>query len=212
MAARTVHYALALLICKKFNIENIDRFIAGELLPDAIEHNSVNHAKTHFKITYEACKKLIDTKSFLEKYGAMIMKDDLYLGYYLHLIQDAVYRRFLYTDEGFINKRNGNYVSELHNDYALLNEYIINKYGLEIIDNTINIDCIDEIYDFKYNELLDELKLDFSNRGTGTTVHLTEDMMDRFIEKSFGICCEELEALKGKNSKFNYLCYTWSRA
>ena len=62
------------------------------------------------------------------------------------------------------------------------------------------------------SELLDELKLDFSNRGTGTTVHLTEDMMDRFIEKSFGICCEELEALNGKNSKFNYLCYTWSRA
>ena len=212
MAARTVHYALALLICKKCNIENIDRFIAGELLPDAIEHNNVNHAKTHFKITYEVCKKLIDTKSFLEKYRAMIMKDDLYLGYYLHLIQDAVYRRFLYTDEGFINKRNGNYVSELHNDYALLNEYIINKYGLEIIDNAINIDCIDEIYDFKYNELLDELKLDFSNRGTGTTVHLTEDMMDRFIEISFGICCEELEALKEKNSKFNYLFYSWSRA
>ena len=212
MASRTVHYALAILISKKIKIENIDRFIAGELLPDAIEHNNENHAKTHFKITYNVDKKLIDTKSFLEEYKDLILKDELYLGYYLHLIQDAVYRKFLYFGEGFVNKRDGTFVKEIHNDYALLNEYLIQKYDLKTIDNPINLGEICSIYDYRFSDLLNELEHDFIGRGTGNTVHLTEEIIDRYINMCVDICCDEINSIRKNKSKFEYLSYAWSRS
>lgn len=56
-------------------------------------------------------------------------KDDLYLGYYLHLIQDMLYRRFLYGEHGWNSSIPGN-VEKLHRDYEILNGYVAEKYGL----------------------------------------------------------------------------------
>ena len=56
-------------------------------------------------------------------------KDDLYLGYYFHLIQDMLYRRFMYGEHGWNSSVPGN-VEKLHRDYEILNEYVSKKYGL----------------------------------------------------------------------------------
>ena len=50
-------------------------------------------------------------------------KDDLYLGYYLHLIQDMLYRRVMYGEHGWNSSVPGN-VEKLHRDYEILNEYV----------------------------------------------------------------------------------------
>ena len=211
MAARTAHYALAMLITQKLYIKDVDRFIAGSLIPDAIEHNGPNHALTHYKVTLNEDKKLIDTKAFLDSYMPLILEDDLYLGYYLHLIQDAVYRKFLYFEEGFHNNRDGKFVEELHNDYKLLNVYMIQKYGLKELEHEIEMGKLRNIYDFKYQELLRDLKTDFVYKGEGKTLRLTEEVIDRYIDNCCAVCIDEVRALRSEKTVFDYMTYAWDR-
>ena len=56
-------------------------------------------------------------------------EDDFYLGYYLHLVQDVLYRRFVYDKYHWNPMIPGN-VERLHRDYAIVNGYIIKKYNL----------------------------------------------------------------------------------
>ena len=64
-----------------------------------------------------------DLEFFRDRYGKYMEKDDLYLGYYLHLIQDMLYRRFMYEEHGWNSSAPGN-VEKLHRDYEILNEYV----------------------------------------------------------------------------------------
>ncbi len=67
-----------------------------------------------------------DLEFFRDRYGKYMEKDDLYLGYYLHLIQDMLYRRFMYGEHGWNSSVPGN-VEKLHRDYEILNEYVSKK-------------------------------------------------------------------------------------
>ena len=48
-------------------------------------------------------------------------QDDLYLGYYLHLVQDLYYRNYLYVENHWNSAIPGN-VEKLHHDYCVLME------------------------------------------------------------------------------------------
>lgn len=56
-------------------------------------------------------------------------QDDLYLGYYLHLVQDLYYRNYLYVENHWNSAIPGN-VEKLHHDYCVLNGRISQRYGL----------------------------------------------------------------------------------
>ena len=65
----------------------------------------------------------IALECFRDRYGKYMKKDDLYLGYYLHLIQDMLYRRVMYGEHGWNSSVPGN-VEKLYRDYEILNEYV----------------------------------------------------------------------------------------
>ena len=106
MAQRTIHMLFATTLTDKVDIKDKNRFFIGSILPDAY----INHEdrdKTHFikriqqldyKINY------IDFGEFYKKYCNKIMSDDLYLGYYAHLIEDAFYRHYLYHEKDYMEK------------------------------------------------------------------------------------------------------------
>ncbi len=85
--------------------------------------------------------------------------DDLYLGYYLHLIQDLLYRHFMYDRYHWNPKPDGN-IERLHDDYKQINAYVISKYGLHSdihVPNGFASEKINELADFEPDRFIQEL-------------------------------------------------------
>ena len=97
MASSMIHLAIVQEMRKKVSFRDINRLFLGVILPDgAVAGNS--HLK---KKICENTRYTYDLEFFRDRYGKYMEKDDLYLGYYLHLIQDMLYRRFMYGDHGW---------------------------------------------------------------------------------------------------------------
>ena len=76
-----------------------------------------------------------DFHEFLQRFQNNVIDDDLYLGYYAHLVDDAFYRYFLYNEKNFMLKIKSSEVDILHNDYHILNSYIEKKYAFQLVWN-----------------------------------------------------------------------------
>ena len=170
MASRIMHLAVAGEICKEINIRDINRFRLGIILPDAYSsgiNTAVSHQKTKIlngtKITYKL-------RNFRETYHDEIIQDDLYLGYYMHLIQDILFRQFVYEKYKWDPKPQGN-VDKLHNDYRLLNTYIIEKYNISselIIPADIIQEKLFDLYPFDLENMMNGLHNDFMTNREGS--------------------------------------------
>ena len=103
----------------------------------------------------------------------------------MHLVEDDFYRELIYRDRAG-KAFSMDEVEILHKDYDLLNSYIVDKYELEnvlgkefIFDETV----FSKIGNFRINKFLEEMSYDFIIKNKGTTVLLTEEMVDEFVEK-----------------------------
>ncbi|MBS5653405.1 MAG: hypothetical protein KHW49_07570, partial [Eubacterium sp.] len=137
----------------------------------------------------------------------------LYLGYYMHLVEDVFYRQFIHRDE-FRVPRGQEEVSMLHNDYHILNSYIVSKYNCQnILQEKINLDSekIMEIVEFRIEGFLRDFAGDFSDKTQGETVFVTEKMLDQFIEEYVPVMLEELRTVKNGNSTLVAKDYKWKR-
>ncbi len=166
-------------------IRDKKRFFVGSVLPDAYEGNL--RIVTHFRRDFEMDgkkEKLTDYEEFFHQYADLIERDDLYLGYYIHLFEDSCYREFI--KRSGMPERAYKDVETLHNDYYILNSYIMKKYHienqLEYIEGFEN-EKINEITPFVLKEFLKEMKGDFVDQIEGKTVYLTEQMLDQFIDE-----------------------------
>ncbi|MBR2582334.1 MAG: hypothetical protein IKD61_02955 [Oscillospiraceae bacterium] len=131
MAQRTIHYLLGEELIG-LGVRDVDRFRVGNLLPDAIEDlifRNLTHYQTDTQIGGET-KRLSDFESFRREFAPLVETDGLYLGYYMHLIEDACYRRFWNRVRFAPRDMTRENVAVLHNDYHLLNRYIVSRYGI----------------------------------------------------------------------------------
>ena len=165
--------AVTRLAAENFKIKDLDRLLTGSVLPDFYTDKCAN---SHLKLRIRGGTRITyDLTRFKEAYANRMAEDDLYLGYYLHLVQDLVYRDFVYKKHCWNPHITGN-VERLHNDYRLLNPYIIEKYGLQ-------------------NKLVHPaLEADFKVTAEGRYFFFTEEMVDDYIRIACGICKKELEA------------------
>lgn len=173
MASSIMHMAVTRLTAEKLNIKDSDRLLTGSVLPDFYPDKSAN---SHMKLRICGGEWMTyDLTGFKKAYGNRMAEDDLYLGYYLHLVQDLVYRDFVYNKHHWNPHIPGN-VERLHNDYRLLNSYIIEKYGLQ-------------------NKIVHPaLEADFNSRAQGRIFFFTKEMADDYIQSACGICKKELDA------------------
>lgn len=211
MASRILHLAVAQEIINRIQINDKNRFRLGLILPDAY-NAEVSKADSHLKIS--VCgnsKKMYDLDKFIFEFIDEMRSDDLYLGYYLHLIQDMIFRKLVYGKYKWNPMIPGN-VQRLHNDYHLINQYVINKYSISNVLSMIE-DLTDEkiysIYPFDVVSLLEDLKQDFYDESEEDIFFFTENMADDFIQSAADICVKEIVAIKNGKSNIDAYEYAW---
>ena len=179
MASRVMHLAVANEIMKQVDIKDIERFRLGIIMPDAYKHNIQSATDSHLKYTTEdGTKKTYKLTWFRETYKEQLKNDELYLGYYLHLIQDIIFRYFVYSLHNWDPYPKGN-IERLHNDYKLLNNYVVDKYNIFnclIIPDGINQESIFDIYPFDLQQLSSDFKTDFEKYDNGKAFFFTQQM------------------------------------
>ncbi len=214
MASRILHLAVAEKIIERIPIHEQNRFRLGILLPDAYRIG-VSKADSHLKIHIcGGSKKTYDLQRFQDTFGDKLKTDALYLGYYLHLIQDLVFRRLVYEEHRWNPRIPGN-VERLHEDYEQLNPYVITHYGLK---NSLELpeDFFDEkinaVYPFDIHTLRSDLNQDFAwetEQQEYTAFFFTQEMAAEFIGKAAEVCIAEINALReGKHGVRSY-DYAW---
>ena len=124
MASRILHLAAAKLILDEHPAADEKRFRLGSILPDAGERVSA-----HFRVRIDGGTKTMMALGGFRARFADKMDDPLYLGYYLHLVQDIVFRKVFYLDHGW-KVDSPQKVERLYDDYRILNTWAIEKFAL----------------------------------------------------------------------------------
>ena len=207
MSSRIVHLAIAGEINKIHPLPEPERFSLGSILPDACPDK-----KAHYrKLLAEGTRRTLDLSGFRGLYGDRLLSDSLYLGYYLHLLQDILFRNEIYEVVGFDPRPAGN-IPQLHLDYRLTNRYVINKYGLTNrvrVPAGLEAEPLWQEWQFALTPFLEELARDFRDTPRGTPKYFTEAVADRLIHRSVRLCLQELEALRNETGFFDEERSAW---
>ena len=99
MAQRTIHYVLGELLLCECPVRDRKRFLLGSILPDAYSAQE-ERKLAHFTDRSTPGIMFFDFDAFRRRFGDRMAADDLYLGYYMHLVEDNFYRVF-FRDEAY---------------------------------------------------------------------------------------------------------------
>lgn len=193
MASSMIHLAITACMAEKAAFKDLSRLRLGTILPDgAVSGNS------HLKISICSNTRFTyDLEFFREYYEERMKQDDLYLGYYLHLVQDTFFRRFIYGEHHFNSSVPGN-IEKLHHDYAVTNCHIARTYHLtpglvQVVD--LSGEPICALAEFDVPELVQEVEAQFSPVQDDRTFFFTPEMAEELVTRSTAFCLEELHAL-----------------
>ena len=213
MAQRTIHYLLGEELIG-LGVRDVDRFRVGNLLPDAIEDlifRNLTHYQTDTQIGGET-KRLSDFERFRREFAPLVETDGLYLGYYMHLVEDACYRRFWNRVRFAPRDMTRENVAVLHNDYHLLNRYIVSRYGIRneiVFPENFEREPVNRIYPFLLRDFLDEMRGDFTENPQGTTHYLTETLLEEFLADARDTCREALRRILSGGEPMDPRSLTW---
>lgn len=197
MASRIMHLTLARELMKTREFARPEAFLFGSLLPDAPrpEMAEKGNRASHF-LAERGPLRTYDLEEFRRLYGERIWEEGACLGYYLHLIQDIVYRRFQHGKWNWGRLSQEDF-ARLYQDYSLLNGLLIRRYGLkeESIPEEGDGEELCRRFSLRPGELLEQVRDDFRRKGTGEPAFLTWDMAEEYVRAAFELCQRELEAL-----------------
>lgn len=205
MASIMIHYLIASEIIKRSKINNIERFICGSLLPDA----SADHKKSHYSETDKNGYHFMNLNKYYADFKNRL-NDEPYLGYYLHLVQDIIFRMEV-TSAIKYNSLNPEELKKLYDDYHSINAWINEEYSLnrniekiEIKDDLIN--CIDN---FNYSSFIDSMQNDFSDIRKQNYYYFNETMAKDYIDKSIDISLQLIDKVNSGINPFDSKLYRW---
>ena len=207
MASIIVHLAITDKVAKKLGIKDLDRLRFGTILPDC----PIKKNQSHLKLQDEEYV-MFDLEKFRRMFRDKILNDPMYLGYYLHLVQDSLYRVFLYDVKGFNPRIPGN-KEKLYHDYNTLNRYVIDKYGLTldmIKEYDIGKEPINSLDTLDVSKIVREYKESFGTEEEETFV-LSKDMLDEFMEKAIDLCLIEARNLEDEEKCIKNSTLRWKR-
>ena len=209
MASSMIHLAIIQCIIVKTEFNNLDRLRLGVILPDgAVSGNS--HLKKKIcndtRITY-------DLEFYRQKYLEQMTKDDLYLGYYLHLVQDIFYRKYVYFEHNFDSSIPGN-VEKLHRDYEITNWYVVNQYNLDksmVRMQDLTGEPITELAKFDVPGLVEEVKQQFVPIDEQESSFFTKEMAEEFVDRATIFCLKEIKNLLDGKSELDSSKWSWEK-
>ncbi|MBQ8627330.1 MAG: zinc dependent phospholipase C family protein [Agathobacter sp.] len=213
MAQRTIHYLFGELFAEQIVFKDKNRFLLGSILPDAYADKSERDI-THYKRRIEPNQKYFDFDEFRKLYFEQMQQDDLYLGYYMHLVQDAFYRQFLFSNHFKVPNSNREEIAILHNDYHILNSYIVEKYNIQNnLKKPVGFEQeqICKLATFRIDDFLEDMAKDFTEKTIGETLFLTEAMLDEFIDRYTELGLKELQSISSGKSVLHAIDFAWSR-
>ena len=208
MASSIIHLAVTSELLRQRAFSSPERLKLGAILPDAGTQTA-----SHLKIS--VCgnqKKTYDLDRYRTQFGAFLRQDTLYLGYYLHLIQDLCFRHFLYETHRWNPHIPGN-VEKLHRDYAISNAYVIARYGLQndiVLPADFDREPINRLCRLDAPALLEALQAYFASNVTGTPFFFTSDMADAFIREAAALCLKELDAMERGEPPLDACAHAWN--
>lgn len=213
MAQRTIHLAFGDYVAKHMAITDKNRFLLGNILPDAFSDRKYRENTHYKKFTDDQSRIYFDFRQFAREFSTELAQDDLYLGYYLHLIEDVYYRQFLHNGYDFWQQiKTMDDVNRLHQDYHLLNTYLVQAYGLEdTVTLPVDFDRepLHRIALFDAPRFLRELHGDYYETVQGSTTLLTEDILDRFFRETMEPVLEEAKKARAGDFSTDPLAFAW---
>ncbi len=192
MASSIMHLAVTGELMKRRDFRDPNRLKFGSILPDAGDSRV-----SHFKKNIDGGRHMYDFAAFRKIFGGLMLKDDLYLGYYLHLIQDLCFRHFIY-DEYHWNPWNSGNTDRLHRDYEIGNCYVIRKYGLAdniFIPAGFEDEPLNKICQFDTTGFQRVMSGYFTSIVEGYAFFFTNDMAEEYISEAAELCLGEVDAL-----------------
>lgn len=213
MASRMMHLAITNELMRSYRFKDTDRLKFGAILPDACAEGA-SSADSHFKIgVCGNSKKTYDFTRYKSLFTDLMKTDDLYLGYYLHLVQDILFRQLVYDEYDWNPTVPGN-VDRLHRDYGRMNSYVSRKYGLwddVIMPEHFELEPICSVCTFDPERFLEDMRGDFEHvpGEEETPFFFTEQMADEYIRKAVSFCLEELSALERGEAGMDEYRYAW---
>lgn len=213
MAQRTIHMLFAVLLADKLEVRDKNRFYLGSILTDAYGDPG-DRKKVHFmKHTPDDDNgRFFAFNDFYNTYKEQIMSDDLYLGYYAHLVEDAFYRYFIYYEKDFMAKIAKEELTYLHRDYSILNAYIAEKYPMPrdlTAPENFDGEEISRLAGFDVPKMIADYNNDLAMVVDEKTKYLTEDMLEEFVSEYRGVLEAELKAAREGRPGLNPLEYKW---
>lgn len=217
MASRLMHLSIASQLEKVLPIKDKNRFRIGSILPDAVISADKKEINSHFIEIFDGSaifgggeRKHFDFYGFFDVFGDMIMSDELYLGYYFHLIEDNIFRHYLYYIKGVLSRRGDPELQrQLYRDYHILNEKLPEKYGFKnnlYVPQNFGEEKINDIYPFELERFLDDMQGDFTESLGENPKLITLRSLDKyFINSSVTLCSAEYYAvLQGRHHLARY--------
>ena len=209
MASSIIHYAITCELIKRRQFNNPDRIKLGSILVD-----SGYNGNSHMKISVAGGhKNTYDLDGYKSIYGELMKQDDLYLGYYLHLIQDILYRHLVYDKYHWNPLIPGN-VEKLHKDYAIGNFYVVQKYNLKnevTIPADFDKEPINQVCSFDLEGLVQNMNSYFEPIEEDDIFFFTKEMADEYIAEAVGYCIQELDNLECQNEGTDGYLSAWNR-
>ena len=209
MASSIVHLAITNELIKRYSFRDVHRLKYGSVIVDA-GYNGNSHLKIN---VFDGQKKTYDFDSFRQMFGEKMREDDFYLGYYLHLVQDVLYRRFVYDKYQWNPMIPGN-VERLHRDYAIVNGYIIKKYNLVndlLIPENFSEEIINNLCSFDAEDFRKRMDSYFIPIEEQDIFFFTREMSDEFIGEAIDLCLHEIKCLEKNESGIDMYEYAWTR-
>ena len=171
MASSAIHLAIAKKFFEKNNISNYEKFIAGNLYPDASDNKDQTHYtdmnRGNDNISHVQGK--VNLYSFLEDRNEL---DDFELGWFLHLVTDYLFFEECFSKQYLLENSYKKFCEDLYFAYNCLNTYISDKYNISKED---------------YNSYPSE----YHPGSEYKNCILTKEMIDKFIERVSSININE---------------------
>ncbi|MGN0638659.1 MAG: hypothetical protein ACI4J0_09840 [Huintestinicola sp.] len=200
MASRIMHLAMGIELCRVCEINDRDRFLVGMLLPDTVITGDKKTAGTHYDRMTDELHKVMDFSLFYSEFEEKIHTDELYLGYYLHLIEDCIFRKYIYYGLGLLEMRGREgFLPRLYKDYHSVNGYIVKKYNissLPIAPEGLDREEINRIYPFETRDFLIDMEKDMQDEYLGNEKYFSAENADEVIRQCIHTCSAEILALK----------------
>ena len=200
MASRIMHLAMGTELCRICEINDRDRFLVGMLLPDAIITGDKKTSGTHYDRMTDESHKVMDFSLFYSEFEERIQSDELYLGYYLHLIEDCIFRKYIYYDLGLLEMRGREgFLPKLYSDYHSVNGYLVKKYNISSlpkIPEGLDREEINGIYPFEITDFLIDTKNDLQDKYLGNEKYFSAVNAEEVIRQCIDVCSAEMNSLK----------------